>query len=430
MTEQAPPWLRTARALIGTDEYAGGADNPIIIGWAREIGLIYPEMAAYSALYQDDAIKWCGLLVAICCARHGIRPPFGPADTDQFLWAQAWKQVAGTRLHVPQIGAILVFPRHVTFFDGDAGDGYWWCVGGNQSDSVTRARYRAADCEVIIWPEAIAMTQLTKRFTGITATVFGGHAEQERSAYDNHLISEDEFGVALPYRFKGERPDVRVHANGRSVVCAVVDVGPWNTDDPYWESGRRPQAESGVDRSGRSTNLAGIDLTPAAARAIGVSGKGKVDWEFVGGEESDVVAPADNPELDACLRDIISAVRPILERHMAPVPAPQSQPDMLDMLRQLLEQRTATPPAPTLSSIDAVLGGQGMVGKKTVAGLIGLVGTVLGGQFGGLDGSLYQIAVAGFGFFTAVGLVAKIDRGLVLAKTIVDALRKLQPPTS
>jgi hypothetical protein len=33
--------------------------------------------------------------------------------------------------------------------------------------------------------------------------------------------------------------------------------------------------------SGRRTNLAGIDLTPAAANAIGLQGKGVVDWEFV-----------------------------------------------------------------------------------------------------------------------------------------------------
>ena len=66
-----------------------------------------------------------------------------------------------------------------------------------------------------------------------------------------------------------------------SVDCAIVDVGPWNIDDPYWENDERPQAETGVDRRGRVTNGAGIDLTPAAAKAIGLPGKGKVDWEFI-----------------------------------------------------------------------------------------------------------------------------------------------------
>ena len=120
-----------------------------------------------------------------------------------------------------------------------------------------------------------------KRFTGITATWFGGDGEREESAYDGHIIGENELGVALPFRFKGARPKVRVWKGKKSVVCKIVDVGPWNIDDPYWETGVRPQAETGVDRKGRKTNKAGIDLTPAAAHAIGLKGKGVVDWEFV-----------------------------------------------------------------------------------------------------------------------------------------------------
>jgi hypothetical protein len=68
-----------------------------------------------------------------------------------------------------------------------------------------------------------------------------------------------------------------------------MDVGPWNIKDPYWVTGSRPQAETGVDMSGRRTNLAGIDLTPAAANAIGLQGKGTVDWEFI--KENDMAEP-------------------------------------------------------------------------------------------------------------------------------------------
>ena len=119
--------------------------------------------------------------------------------------------------------------------------------------------------------------------TNITATVFGGAAEFKRSAYDNHVITDDELGVALPFHFSGARPKVRVSnpMNGASVVCDVVDLGPWNSNDPYWENGGRPQAESGTARDGRRTNLAGIDLTPAAARQLGIDDKGEVEWEFV-----------------------------------------------------------------------------------------------------------------------------------------------------
>ena len=90
----------------------------------------------------------------------------------------------------------------------------------------------------------------------------------ELSRYDGRIISEDRLGVALPFFFRGPRPKVRVinPATGRSVVCDIVDVRPWNTNDPYWETGSRPQAEAGVARDARKTNLAGIDLTRCSAR--------------------------------------------------------------------------------------------------------------------------------------------------------------------
>lgn len=136
-----------------------------------------------------------------------------------------------------------------------------------------------------------ATVPASKRFTGITATVFGGAADRNVSAYDGHVITDQELGVALPYRFTGTRPKVRVYAGGKFVECPIVDVGPWNTSDPYWSGSGRPQAESGRDKTGRVTNRAGIDLTPAAARAIGIAGKGTVDWEFVSQVQSSAAVP-------------------------------------------------------------------------------------------------------------------------------------------
>lgn len=121
------------------------------------------------------------------------------------------------------------------------------------------------------------------RFTDIVATVFGGRDETQPSAYGG-MVDPRKYGVALPDRFIGERPEVWVfnRDTGKSVLCRIVDVGPWNIDDPYWETwGGRPQAETGTDAWGRETNLAGIDLTPAAAKVIGLDGLGRVDWEFV-----------------------------------------------------------------------------------------------------------------------------------------------------
>ena len=112
----------------------------------------------------------------------------------------------------------------------------------------------------------------------VLASVFGGRADRERSAYDGHLIGDAEKCVALPFRFKGARPRVKVlnRSTGASDFGVPEDVGPWNgitedKSDAYWEhAGSRPQAESGRDLNGRKTNKAGIDLSPGLARAIGV----------------------------------------------------------------------------------------------------------------------------------------------------------------
>jgi predicted dinucleotide-utilizing enzyme len=118
--------------------------------------------------------------------------------------------------------------------------------------------------------------------TGEDLTVVKGVND---SAYDGHRINDTELGCALPYKWRDKPPprvQVRNTDNGKTAFVDVVDVGPWNTDDKAYVLGdARPQAESGTDTTGRITNLAGIDLTPGAAKAIGLAGKGNVSWAFV-----------------------------------------------------------------------------------------------------------------------------------------------------
>lgn len=119
---------------------------------------------------------------------------------------------------------------------------------------------------------------------GIIASVFGGADDYNVSAYDESVVlGDDDFYVALPDRFEGERPKLIVinRESGTAAVVTIEDVGPWNIDDPYWTTGARPQAESGTDMSGRETNGAGIDLSPALADLLGIDGMGKVDWDFL-----------------------------------------------------------------------------------------------------------------------------------------------------
>lgn len=161
---------------------------------------------------------------------------------------------------------------------------------GATTQIAVRAFQRGAGLETdgvvgpLTWAELDDLEQVpTEQWhTQIIATVFGGAKDPNKSAYEERWITDEEFGVALPARFTGDRPQVVVanEVTGKTVTCEIVDVGPWNTDDPYWVERKRPQAESGSDKRGRRTNKAGIDLTPAAARAIGLKGLGPVSWSF------------------------------------------------------------------------------------------------------------------------------------------------------
>jgi len=154
--------------------------------------------------------------------------------------------------------------------------------GEHQADRPT-AVLGPAPAAATAPPDALPSPGLALgRLIGITATVFGGEGDEQPSAYPDVARGWPKRpGVALPAKFFGPRPTVRVFNGSRSVDCQIVDVGPWNIHDPYWVLGERPQSESGTDQRGRHTNHAGIDLTPAAAAAIGISGLGVVDWEFV-----------------------------------------------------------------------------------------------------------------------------------------------------
>lgn len=128
---------------------------------------------------------------------------------------------------------------------------------------------------------------------GITATVFGGNNEDEPSAYDGHLITESELAIALPDRFEGKRPKIQIKTSGETLTASIEDVGPWNINDPYWEvPGQRPDAEThfknhtpltldGPNKGKIPSNPAGIDLSPALAKKLNISGKGLVSWRFL-----------------------------------------------------------------------------------------------------------------------------------------------------
>jgi uncharacterized protein (TIGR02594 family) len=127
--EAGPRVLIEALALVGTKEVPGAASNPVILSWAREVGV--------ANAYTNDGIAWCGLYAAVVAKRAGFEPVGNP------LWARNWLGF-GTKVSTPALGDVLVFSRpggggHVGFYVGEDATAFH-VLGGNQSDTVKVSR--------------------------------------------------------------------------------------------------------------------------------------------------------------------------------------------------------------------------------------------------------------------------------------------------
>jgi uncharacterized protein (TIGR02594 family) len=132
--EPGPKMLIEALKLFGTIEGAGNKNNATILAWAKEVG------GEVKDVYSQDSIPWCGLFMAVVATRAGKDVPKHP------LWALSWS-AWGAKVDRPMLGDVLTFTRngggHVTMCVGED-DASYYCLGGNQSDSVCITRIAKA----------------------------------------------------------------------------------------------------------------------------------------------------------------------------------------------------------------------------------------------------------------------------------------------
>jgi hypothetical protein len=129
-----------------------------------------------------------------------------------------------------------------------------------------------------------------------------------------HVITPDDHFVALPSR-KALNKTVIVSYRGKSVTAPVLDVGPWNRDDAWWEVGAArgvfpdlprwmPQVwaayehghNGGRDQNGRFITFpAMIDLADGVYADLGMQQADWVDVVFtwINGPSPPPLAPAD-----------------------------------------------------------------------------------------------------------------------------------------
>lgn len=128
LQEDGPRHLLKAMELYGVTETVGSKHNPIIMGWAKEVGL--------ERVYNADEIPWCGLFMAVVMHRAGRPVVSNP------LRALSWNEF-GQRITTPMLGDILTFTRngggHVGLYVGEDSSAYH-VLGGNQGNQVNVVR--------------------------------------------------------------------------------------------------------------------------------------------------------------------------------------------------------------------------------------------------------------------------------------------------
>jgi uncharacterized protein (TIGR02594 family) len=134
---KSPRIIAEAMNLYGVKEIKGNQHNPVILGWAKELGV--------DNIYKADETPWCGLFMAIVVKRAEYEP------VKNFLRALSWKSF-GTEQKTAMLGDILVFKRegggHVGIYVAEDKECYH-VLGGNQGDAVSIVRILKSRCVAI-----------------------------------------------------------------------------------------------------------------------------------------------------------------------------------------------------------------------------------------------------------------------------------------
>lgn len=125
--EPGPRMITEALKIYGTKEIVGTKHNPIILGWADELGI--------GNIVNDDEQAWCGLAHAYVAFKAGksLLPLKGWDLLRALQWAK-W----GVHVDIPMFGDTLVFKRgkgmgHVGLYVFETATTYG-CMGGNSGN--------------------------------------------------------------------------------------------------------------------------------------------------------------------------------------------------------------------------------------------------------------------------------------------------------
>jgi hypothetical protein len=141
-----------------------------------------------------------------------------------------------------------------------------------------------------VWVNAKWQQEVQEYKAEPTATLQAASGGKNFRVFATQYRGYTRYEVALPHRQLKSRGGyrIRIRNGGHRIRVPIKEVGPWNIHDNYWDKRRDmwkklprglPEAEAayynnynrGRDEFGRKVlNPAGVDLTPRAARKLGL----------------------------------------------------------------------------------------------------------------------------------------------------------------
>jgi uncharacterized protein (TIGR02594 family) len=161
------PWMDVAVAELGTAEVRGArSHNPRILEYLN----------ATNGHFRSDETPWCSAFV------NWVMQQCGYTGT-RLANARSWLRW-GIPIATPVYGCIVIFSRppnpahgHVAFYVEDD-DPYVWVLGGNQSDSVSVAKYRKRRILGYRWPPPLGTVTSGGVSQPIEGSVITGRARR------------------------------------------------------------------------------------------------------------------------------------------------------------------------------------------------------------------------------------------------------------
>jgi uncharacterized protein (TIGR02594 family) len=182
-----PLWIKRAFSDLGLHEIAGRDANARIVEMYARAG--HSEV-------KDDEVAWCSAAVNCWMIESSLN---GTGSLAARSWL-AWGRSVDITKKIPR-GAVLIFRRGNSSWQGhvtlclDDNNGILTVIGGNQSDSVSLARYSRVALMGARWPDTAGNSRTIQSLAGsgaaeMTEKAVGGAAD--------HLADNaDDIGAAI-----------------------------------------------------------------------------------------------------------------------------------------------------------------------------------------------------------------------------------------